>query len=51
MVLKKIGVTPFAHFASILTNAPVKFFQFFKRAEDFSHCPEDRETGRHRVLT
>ena len=24
MVLKKIGVTPFAHFASILTNAPVK---------------------------
>ena len=23
MVLKKIGVTPFAHFASILTNAPV----------------------------
>ena len=24
MVLKKIGVTPFAPFASILTNAPVK---------------------------
>ena len=31
MVLKKIGVTPFAHFALILTNTPVKNGKFAKR--------------------